>query len=59
MSRHTPRVVRWTWNRGTPHATPGAKIRVRSMSVFIPAWDLRRVADLLHDIADDLEEVDQ
>lgn len=59
MSRPTPRVVRWTWDRGTPSAVPGAKLRARGATVFIPARYLRRVADRLHDIADELEEVHQ
>lgn len=59
MSRPTPRVLRWTWDRGTAHPVPGAKIRVGGVTVFIPGRYLRRIADRLHDIADDLEEVDQ
>lgn len=59
MNQHRPRVARWIWDRGTPASTPGAKIRVNSMTVFIPSWDLRRIADRLHDIADELEEVDR
>ncbi|MGP9582304.1 hypothetical protein [Brachybacterium sp. AOP35-5H-19] len=59
MSRPTPRVARWTWDRGTPQAVPGAKLRVRGATVFIPGRYLRRIADRLHDIADELEEVDR
>lgn len=59
MSRPTPRVLRWTWDRGTDSPVHGAKIRVHGWSLFIPGRYLRRVADRLHDIADELEGADQ
>ncbi|MCT1776764.1 hypothetical protein [Brachybacterium sp. p3-SID957] len=51
-----PSVHQWTWNPGRPHETYGARIRTGGQAVFIPAKDLRRVADVLHDIADKLED---
>ncbi|MGP5641679.1 hypothetical protein ACTXPS_19885 [Brachybacterium tyrofermentans] len=51
---HT-RVRPWTWDEGQPTETIGAMIRTGPRMVFIPAKDLRRVADRLHDRADAIE----
>lgn len=58
VTRHParPTVHRWLWNPGRPAETEGARIRTGGQAVFIPAKDLRRVADVLHDIADRLED---
>ena len=58
MSRPVPSVVTHRLFH-CPDVIDGARIRAFGRSVFIPARYLRRVADRLHDIADDLEEVDQ
>lgn len=50
------RVRRWEWDKGKPTAVIGALIEAGPKSVFIPAPKLRRIADHLHDIADQLEE---
>ncbi len=58
MSRPVPSVDTHRMYSG-PCVIDGARVRAFGRSVFIPARYLRRVADRLHDIADDLEEVDQ
>ncbi|WP_010534673.1 hypothetical protein [Brachybacterium squillarum] len=50
-----PRVTPYWWNRLQVDAEPGALITTRGRSLFIPADQLRAIADGLHDIADDLE----
>lgn len=46
----------YTWDRGKPTAHPGVLLRHTTSVVFIPAAQLRQIADLLHDTADHLEE---
>lgn len=60
MSRPMPSVVTHRHYSG-PKVVDGARVRAFGRTVFIPARHLRRVADRLHDIADDLErqEADQ
>lgn len=55
MNAPRPRARAWTW-REPDRTTPGVLIHNRKVHVFIPAGDLRRIADVLHDRADDLEE---
>ena len=57
MSNRTPYAQPWIWDRGKTIEIPGVMIRAGARSVFIPGNTLRRIADTLHDIADDLEEV--
>lgn len=54
-----PRFRPYTWNRGKRDEQPGAQIRVGSHTVFIPRPHLRRIADELHDLADQLDGAEQ
>lgn len=58
MSRPTPSVVRHRHYCG-PDVVDGARIRAFGRTVFLPSPYLRRVADRLHDIADELEEINR
>lgn len=51
----TIRVNAYTWNRYQADAKEGAMVHNDTRHAFIPAAHLRRVADKLHDIADDIE----
>lgn len=49
------RVKEHIWNRHEADAQGGAMVHNDIYHVFIPATHLRRVADKLHDLADDFE----
>ena len=51
----TVRVNAYVWNRHDRDAQEGAMIHDNNRFTFVPASHLRRVADRLHDIADDIE----
>lgn len=50
-----PKVRPWRWDLGKPTEQHGAQIRTGTVAQFIPARDLRTLADQLHDLADRLE----
>lgn len=59
MTPQRPNVRPWRWDMGRDTEQHGAQIRTGGQVVFIPAQDLRRVADVLHDAADQLESEQQ
>lgn len=48
-------VTPYTWNRHDPHPEPGVWIIGRPDRTFVALEDLRRIADALHDVADEWE----
>lgn len=55
MTTPRPKIRPYIWDRGKPTATTGAIILAGGSRAFIPDRDLRRIADALHDRADQLE----
>lgn len=59
MTRRPPAQIwarPYTWDAGKPSAHPGVMLRHTTSHVFIPREQLRQLADLFHDTADQLEE---
>lgn len=54
-----PRLRPYAWNRGQRDEQHGAQILVGAHRVFIPRAHLRRIADDLHDLADQLDGADR
>lgn len=55
MSTPRVKVHSYTWDRGKPSPITGVMLYSGSTRAFIPGRDLRRIADALHDHADQLE----
>lgn len=51
-----PKVLQYVWDRGREHEIPGAMVIAQGKFAFVPARDLRRIADALHDRADQLDQ---
>lgn len=55
MTAPRPKLRPYIWDRGKPSNVPGVVIYSGTVRAFIPVKDLRRIADELHDRADELE----
>lgn len=51
-----PKVRPYVWDRGRAREVEGVAVRSGTAVAFIPDRDLRRIADALHDRADQLEQ---
>lgn len=52
----SPKIRPYLWDRGKHTEVPGAMVYSGGSRAFVPVQDLRRIADALHDRADQLEQ---